>query len=599
MLYYNYSKYIIGVNNMITGIYVRKSKFTGKGESIQNQIQLCKEYAISKGYTVDDSLIYHDEGFSGGNINRPAFQKMIKDVKANRFDVLICYRLDRISRSVADFSDTLEMLNKYDVSFVSIKEQFDTTTPMGRAMIYISSVFAQLERETAAERIKDNMLSLAETGRWLGGITPTGFYSEAIEYIDRDMKERTMYKLSPIKEELNLVKLLYDKYLEFKSLARVETYCLQNHIKSKKNKDFNKNTIRAILINPVYAIGDEDTYNYLYSIGCQIFSDKEKFNGKHGVMVYNKTIEKKNRSNKLRDPSEWIAALGKHKGIIEGEKWVLTQNMLLKNRDKAPRQGTSSVGLLSGLIRCSKCGQPMRVKHGHMRKDGTKNYYYVCTLKDTSRSNRCDNNNLNGPYGDRFVVERIKEFFNAPDGLLSDVEDNRNNINSLKKELEKEREKVKIQINNNQKSINHLVKQLADNENSTASKYIIKEIEELDKKNIKLQNELNTELSLAKLNNELINISMLNESATDFVKSIDSADTEEKKKLLHNVVSSIYWDGDKIEVNFFGKKKLNNKGYPYNKLDASIGMDSIFYTPSSISSQPSTFIYIKGTNCFY
>ncbi|GMQ56813.1 recombinase family protein [Vallitalea sediminicola] len=584
---------------MITGIYVRKSKFTGKGESIQNQIQLCKEYAISKGYTVDDSLIYHDEGFSGGNINRPAFQKMIKDVKANRFDVLICYRLDRISRSVADFSDTLEMLNKYDVSFVSIKEQFDTTTPMGRAMIYISSVFAQLERETAAERIKDNMLSLAETGRWLGGITPTGFYSEAIEYIDRDMKERTMYKLSPIKEELNLVKLLYDKYLEFKSLARVETYCLQNHIKSKKNKDFNKNTIRAILINPVYAIGDEDTYNYLYSIGCQIFSDKEKFNGKHGVMVYNKTIEKKNRSNKLRDPSEWIAALGKHKGIIEGEKWVLTQNMLLKNRDKAPRQGTSSVGLLSGLIRCSKCGQPMRVKHGHMRKDGTKNYYYVCTLKDTSRSNRCDNNNLNGPYGDRFVVERIKEFFNAPDGLLSDVEDNRNNINSLKKELEKEREKVKIQINNNQKSINHLVKQLADNENSTASKYIIKEIEELDKKNIKLQNELNTELSLAKLNNELINISMLNESATDFVKSIDSADTEEKKKLLHNVVSSIYWDGDKIEVNFFGKKKLNNKGYPYNKLDASIGMDSIFYTPSSISSQPSTFIYIKGTNCFY
>ncbi|WP_339364883.1 recombinase family protein [Vallitalea maricola] len=599
MLYYNYSKYIVGVNNMITGIYVRKSKFTGKGESIQNQIQLCKEYAVSKGYTVDDSLIYHDEGFSGGNINRPAFQKMLKDVKANRFDVLICYRLDRISRSVADFSDTLEMLNKYDVSFVSIKEQFDTTTPMGRAMIYISSVFAQLERETAAERIKDNMLSLAETGRWLGGITPTGFYSESIEYIDRDMKERTMYKLSPIKEELNLVKLLYDKYLEFKSLAQVETYCLQNHIKTKKNKDFNKNTIRTILINPVYAIGDEDTYNYLYSIGCQIFSDKEKFNGKHGVMVYNKTLEKKNRSNKLRDPIEWIAALGKHKGIIEGEKWVLTQNMLLKNRDKAPRQGTSSVGLLSGLLRCSKCGQPMRVKHGHMRKNGTKNYYYVCTLKDTSRSKRCDNNNLNGPYGDRFVVERIKEFFNAPDGLLSDVEDNRNNINSLKKELEKEREKVKIQINNNQKSINHLVKQLADNENSSASKYIIKEIEELDKENIKLQNELNTELSLAKLNNELINISILNESANDFVESIDSADTEEKKKLLHNVVSSIYWDGDKIEVNFFGKKKLNNKGYPYNKLDASFGMDSILYTSSSISSQPCTFIYIKGCNCFY
>lgn len=102
----------------------------------------------------------------------------MQDAKANKFDYLVCYRLDRISRNVSDFSTLIEKLNKLDISFISIKEQFDTSTPMGRAMMFISSVFAQLERETIAERIKDNMYELARTGRWLGGKTPHGFSSK-------------------------------------------------------------------------------------------------------------------------------------------------------------------------------------------------------------------------------------------------------------------------------------------------------------------------------------------------------------------------------------------------------------------------------------
>ncbi|SHK88711.1 Resolvase, N terminal domain [Clostridium cavendishii DSM 21758] len=151
---------------MIAAIYSRKSVFTGKGESIENQIELCKEYTTKHfDEKAPKFLIYEDEGFSGGNTNRPKFQELLKDVKANKVDILICYRLDRISRNVADFSITLELLQKHNVAFVSIKEQFDTTTPMGRAMVYISSVFAQLERETIAERVRDNMLQLAKTGR--------------------------------------------------------------------------------------------------------------------------------------------------------------------------------------------------------------------------------------------------------------------------------------------------------------------------------------------------------------------------------------------------------------------------------------------------
>ena len=151
-------------------IYSRKSVFTGKGESIENQIEMCKDYYNRTHNNNEvEFLIYEDEGFSGGNINRPRFKELITDAKNKKFKALVCYRLDRISLNVAYFSSTLELLQDNDIEFISIKEQFDTSTPMGRAMIYIASVFAQLERETIAERVRDNMLQLARTARWLGG----------------------------------------------------------------------------------------------------------------------------------------------------------------------------------------------------------------------------------------------------------------------------------------------------------------------------------------------------------------------------------------------------------------------------------------------
>ena len=181
---------------MKIAIYSRKSKYTGKGDSIVNQIQMCKDY-IETHYINNDLeyIIYEDEGFSGGIINRPRFQKLLSDIKKEKFDILICYRLDRISRNVSDFSTTLEELQSYGVDFISIKEQFDTTTPMGRAMIYIASVFAQLERETIAERVRDNMVELAKSGKWSGGRTPLGFNSESSSYIDEEGNERKLVKL--------------------------------------------------------------------------------------------------------------------------------------------------------------------------------------------------------------------------------------------------------------------------------------------------------------------------------------------------------------------------------------------------------------------
>mgnify|MGYP004456000381 CR=1 FL=1 len=148
-------------------IYSRKSRYTGKGESIGNQIDLCREY-IRTHYgdaAAEHAVVFEDEGFSGGNLNRPDFKKMMTAAKERKFKAIVVYRLDRISRNISDFSSLIEELGRLGIDFVSIRESFDTSSPMGRAMMYIASVFSQLERETIAERIRDNMHELAKTRR--------------------------------------------------------------------------------------------------------------------------------------------------------------------------------------------------------------------------------------------------------------------------------------------------------------------------------------------------------------------------------------------------------------------------------------------------
>ena len=198
-----------GQNNRKYAIYSRKSKFTGKGESIENQIELCRQHIKlhHENVSEEDILIFEDEGFSGGNINRPQFQAMMKQIRANQIGAVVCYRLDRISRNVGDFAKLKDEFDYYNVEFTSIRDDFDTTSPSGRAMMMMVSVFAQLERETTAERIRDNMHELAKSGRWLGGTTPTGYKStQIVGSVTVDGKERKAYKLDIIKEEAEIIR---------------------------------------------------------------------------------------------------------------------------------------------------------------------------------------------------------------------------------------------------------------------------------------------------------------------------------------------------------------------------------------------------------
>lgn len=189
------------------------------------------------------------------------------------------YRLDRISRNVSDFSGLIEELARLNISFVSIKEQFDTSTPMGRAMMYIASVFSQLERETIAERIRDNMQELAKTGRWLGGVTPTGFVSEAVKSVTVDGKTKKACKLKLIPEEAEIIQTIYRLYLETDSLTLTEATLIKQGFQTKNGKRFSRFSVKSILQNPVYMTADQAAYDYFVEKDADLFSEREAFDG--------------------------------------------------------------------------------------------------------------------------------------------------------------------------------------------------------------------------------------------------------------------------------------------------------------------------------
>lgn len=529
----------------IIAIYSRKSKLTDKGNSIQNQIKLCKEYA-QKHFTVEKFLIFEDEGYSGGNTNRPMYNKMLEDAKNRKFDILICYRLDRISRNISDFSYIVELLMNNDIDFISISENFDTSIPMGRAMMFIASVFAQLERETISERIKDNMYQLAKTGRWLGGKTPTGFKSKMVKYYDEANNTRKIYKLSPVPDDLELVKSLYTKYLELGSLTKLENWTLKNNIETRNNKPFDKSILKFILSNPVYVTADMKIYDYFSSLNAQISNKKEDFDGLHGLMVYNKHDERKTRIIK-KDTSHWIVAVASHEGVISSSHWIRVQELLKNNKIKSPRAGTGKIGLITHLLRCKNCGSKMRISVSR-RKSGVY-YYYKCFKKEKSKGIKCSIDNLNGKAADKLVINEIKKLKFSIKNIYKQLSEiNKNSLPITERDINNI-SKIEKNIENHKNSIKNLTIQLSKIENSTASKYIINQIEELDNKilNLKLEKEnFNRNIGSSKSLNLTIENTL--DLLLDFKNNIEELNFEERKELVNAIISKLEWDGTTLLV---------------------------------------------------
>ena len=542
-------------NDDIIAIYSRKSKFTGKGESIGNQVELCKEYVrVHYGDTaVDKVAVYEDEGFSGGNLNRPDFKIMMDAAKKRKFKAIIVYRLDRISRNISDFASLIEELARLDISFVSIKEQFDTSTPMGRAMMYIASVFSQLERETIAERIRDNMHELAKTGRWLGGTTPTGYASEAVKSITIDGKSKKACKLKLIPEEADIVRMIYDLYIETDSLTLTEAALIKQGIKTKNNNYFTRFSIKAILQNPVYMIADEDAYNFFIQNDTDLFSEKDAFDNKHGIMAYNRTDQEKGRATKYLPASEWIVSVGKHPGLVLGKVWVQIQESLERNKSKSFRKPRSNEALLTGLLFCS-CGERMYPKMSKRKTaDGKVIYTYVCKMKERSQRSVCNSKNANGNTLDMAVIEQIKMLAEDRDTFIAQLEQSRRFYTGNRMDYEQRLDDMRKETADTEKKINSLVDSLVDMGDSPAKAHVTKRIEQLNEeyqsleKRIQELEGLTTQHALSD-----IEFDLMRQLLTVFKDGIDEMTIEQKRAAIRTIVRKVIWDGVNAHVVLFG-----------------------------------------------
>lgn len=527
-------------------VYARKSKFTGKGKSVENQIKICTEYAknhlINNGGEINIE-IYKDEGISGKDIvSRPGILKLISDIGQGKIQVVICYRLDRISRNVKDFSELVTKLSASGAGFISVNEAFDTRTPMGRAMMYIASVFAQLERETITERITDNMYALAKTGCWLGGRTPLGFTSARIEETDSTGRKISRYCLEAEENETDIVKLLYDKYLELGSLTKLETYLINNNYHTRDGKFYGRYTLKSILSNPVYCVAGKVIYKYLVANGYSIYAEQNLFDGTKGLMAYNKN-NCKAKGKRINNPEDWIIATGMHKGVIPQETWINVQDRLKNNSGKSYRYPKTIGALLSGIVRCGRCGSFMRPKGGRIASSGEKRYYYQCECKEKSNGNLCKMPNIPGNILDKMAVAEI---LNLRQKLLKDGSYLQDEIEKIKDKIQEKQKKDIIlkQIKDYSSQETALVDALGKSSSEAITKLILAKLDEITATKGRLQQQYNKKLLELQNSAEKYpccllaeNILNLNQEAWELINPA------RQKDILKIVIKEIVWDG--------------------------------------------------------
>lgn len=536
---------------MRIAIYSRKSKWTGKGDSVENQIIMCKEYIsmFIEGGTQAELIEYEDEGFSGKNTKRPQFQKMMRDMQERHYDYLVCYKLDRLGRNLADLANLMEDLAKRETSFISIKEKFDTTTPIGKAMLYFSGVLAQMEREQIAERVKDNMVMLARSGRWLGGNTPLGYLSVKVEKEVSALKKRSMFCLEQNPDEIDLARFIFSYFVEKRSLTKTLKYLMSNGMRTRNGNEFSISGIRDILTNPVYCIADKEAYQYFYDLGCQVCIDQDELDHETGLMSYAKTTSVRYR-NQNTSCETWIISKGRHRGIITGKEFVYVQQLLESNKGKGInfRDTRNSTALLSGILRCT-CGHMMRPKNypaSRVTEKGERTFAYRCPYKDMTHGEKCNIKNVHGNTLDEAVCNEILNLSKPDTGIIPMLEELRRQVAASDIEVMSKKDFMVQEYERKKSEIQKLVASIKTLEaDSVSVQYINEEIQKLDSECEALQKRIDTVKGDGQEKTELTDyIKEISDKLTDFPKMFEELVILQKRDFLREVIEKVIWDGE-------------------------------------------------------
>ncbi len=332
-------------------IYCRQSVDKKDSISIEQQEDYCKPRTLGEPFEV-----YRDKGYTGANTNRPDFERMMTDIRNGNITKVIVYKVDRISRSLQDFVNIYSEFRKHNVGFDSCSENFDTSTDIGNAILQIIMVFAELERKMIQKRVRDNFYERGKKGLFLAGVEPFGFkkVSAVIGGVNTKM-------LEPVPSQIETVQLIYNKYLDARSIGKVVRILNETGCKTNRGKPFSGTSVGRILRNPVYVRADFDVYQYLKSKGAVMNQPPEQYIGVYGCTVYGESGSRTYRKF-TRFDGEFVQ-MNSHEGVIDSLTWLAVQRELDKNKPIS-NSGKGTHTWLTGLTVCGWCGRGISVVNG-------------------------------------------------------------------------------------------------------------------------------------------------------------------------------------------------------------------------------------------
>lgn len=353
-------------------VYCRKSTEDGlemEYNSLDAQREACEAYIASQrheGWVVLPD-VYSDGGFTGANIERPALQQMIADIQAGKIDVIVCYKIDRLSRSLLDFAKLMDLFSERKVSFVSVTQNFSSATAMGALTMNILMSFAEFERAIIAERVRDKIAGAKRKGKYTGGTPILGYDPDPATHklvVNSDEAKTVLYvfkRYAEIGSGLSIAKELNAKGITRKSWTTRKGVF-------RPGKPWNATHIYRLLNNRTY-IGDT--------------MHKEK--------VYP----------------------GEHEAIVPKKLWERVQSMMKTNPPKAQAAHESVPSLLKGIIRCGHCDCGMTSTY--TRKGGKIYRYYLCVQANKNGYSTCPVRLV--PAGDieQAVVEQVRAIIRSPE----------------------------------------------------------------------------------------------------------------------------------------------------------------------------------------
>lgn len=358
---------------MAIALYARKSVERENSVSIETQLEYCRAM-IRPDEKREEILVFSDNGFSGGNMERDGFRQMMALIGRGEIHKLIVYRLDRISRSLSDFVGILETLKKYNVAFVSSQESFDTGSPYGEMIVKLLMVFAEFERQSIISRVTQAYEHRSSMGLFMGGKAPYGFMLK-----DTVIGGIRTKMLSPT-EEKHHVAYIFERYaVSGVTLRKLMKEMIREGM-LPPDGCWSTAKLSAILHNPVYVRGDNRIYRYFSEQGIAVVSEISRFDGIHGVQMYGQS---KGSSGEKK------VVVMEHEGLVSSEVWLRCQQKLAQNRQFGNSLSNTS-SWLGGMVVCGECGRTMTVIKGGKRRDGSQLRYFYCTGKSNGICNGPD-----------------------------------------------------------------------------------------------------------------------------------------------------------------------------------------------------------------